>query len=342
MSTTTTTPPTDLVKHVTPLEGGGHVLKAAWLGSAPALAAAEGTVLIGPPGAQRRVMVHEGAGLLVAAAAGDRLVTGGADGRVAVVSPDGTAREVARDPRGGWIDAVAVHSDGAIAFSVGKAVTAIDARGQARSLQSPSTPQGLAFAPKGYRLAVAHYGGASLWYPNTETPAQVLDWKGAHLDVIISPDGRFVVTSMQENALHGWRLPASPTEKVAHMRMSGYPSKTRAFSWSHDGLWLATSGADAVIIWPFQGEGPMGKAPRECGVRRARVTQVAFHPGAYVIAAGYSDGGLLLIRMTDGSELVARPATRDSEITALAWEKGGKRLLFGAADGAAGVLSLPG
>ncbi len=85
----------------------------------------------------------------------------------------------------------------------------------------------------------------------------------------------------------------------------------------------------------------MGKAPRECGVRRARVTQVAFHPGAYVIAAGYDDGCILLIRMTDGSELLARHATKDSEVTSLAWHKDGKRLVFGCADGAAGLLTLP-
>ena len=62
-----------------------------------------------------------------------------------------------------------------------------------------------------------------------------------------SPDARFLVSSMQENALHGWRL----VPDKAHMRMSGYPSKTRSFSWSHDGQFLATSGAEAAIIWPF-------------------------------------------------------------------------------------------
>jgi WD40 repeat protein len=126
------------------------------------------------------------------------------------------------------------------------------------------------------------------------------------------------------------------------MRMSGYPAKTRSLAWSHDGLWLATSGADAVIIWPFQGEGPMGKAPRECGVRRAKVTQVAFHPAAYVIAAGYDDGVVLLIRMTDASELVVRAAVKGSAVTALAWEDTGQRLLFGTEDGQAGLLTLPG
>ena len=114
----------------------------------------------------------------------------------------------------------------------------------------------------------------------------MLEWKGSHLDVSASPDGRFLVTSMQENALHGWRLADS-----RNMRMTGYPGKTRSLAWSHDGHWLATSGADACVVWPFKDkDGPMGKGPRECGVRSSRVTQVAFHPRALVVAIGYADG----------------------------------------------------
>ncbi|MCU0884987.1 MAG: WD40 repeat domain-containing protein [Beijerinckiaceae bacterium] len=338
---TSLAPPASLTQNVTPLEAGSHVIAVAWPGGVPALALSDGAVMLGLPGLQRRIDVHGGAGLLVAAGTPDTLVTGGGDGRVCALGPDGEPTMIHHDPKGGWIDAVAASASGHMAWSIGKRVTARDDKGRLRTLDLASTAQGLAWFPKGYRLAIAHYNGASLWFPNTQTPAELLEWKGAHLDAIVSADGRFVVTSMQELALHGWRLASKPTEKVAHMRMSGYPAKSRSFSWSHDGMWLATSGADAVIIWPFQGDGPMGKAPRECGVRRARVTQVAFHPGAYVIAAGYDDGCIMLLRMTDASELVARHATRGSAVTALGWDKTGKHLLFGCEDGAAGLLALP-
>ena len=122
-----------------------------------------------------------------------------------------------------------------------------DAKGGLKTALAPSTVRGIAFTPKGYRLAFAYYGGASLWFPNTESPPEAFDWKGSHLDVTVSPDGRFLVTSMQENALHGWRI-----ADKAHMRMSGYPSKVRSWSWSPDGFWLATSGADSCVIWPFK------------------------------------------------------------------------------------------
>jgi len=42
------------------------------------------------------------------------------------------------------------------------------------------------------------------------------------------------------------------------MRMSGYPAKTEALSFTAKGKWLATSGADAMVLWPFFGGGPMG------------------------------------------------------------------------------------
>jgi WD40 repeat protein len=246
--------------------------------------------------------------------------------------------ETIADEKGKWIDALALGPDGAAAWSTGRTVSARSAKGEIRAVSAPTTARGLAFLPKGYRLAIAHYNGASLWFPNARAEPEPLPWKGSHLDVTVSPDGRYVVTSMQENALHGWRV----TDK-AHMRMTGYPAKTRSMSWSHDGNWLATSGAEAAIIWPFSGkDGPMGKAPRECGVRPAKVSAVAFHPHAYVLAVGYDDGCILMIRLTDGSELLVRPAVKGSTVTALAWCREGRHLGFGCADGALGRLRLPG
>jgi WD40 repeat protein len=332
--TTLDTP--SLTQNVTPLDAGAHVTGVAWLGDTAAFALGDGAVLLSKDGATQRAAAHPDGTILVAAGDGARLVTGGDDGRVAVTAKDGATKTltVAR----GWIDALALHPSGAVAFSVGKRVTARDDKGREKTFEAPSTVRGLTFAPKGYRLALAHYNGATLWFPNVQGTPEVLEWKGSHLDVTWSHDGRFVVTSMQENALHGWRL--QPDK--GHMRMSGYPSKTRSLSWSHDGQWLATSGAEAAIVWPFDSkDGPMGKAPRECGVRPAKVSRVAFHPKAPVLAIGYEDGCVLLVRLTDGSELLARAPVGGSGLTALAWDKAGQRLAFGASDGQAGILTLP-
>src|SRR5712691_5449943 len=208
-------------------------------------------------GEPRRVAVH-GGGILAAACDGERIVTGGDDGRVAATKSDMTIAVIAADPKHRWIDHVAIAPDGAVAWSAGKDAFVQARKGELRNLEAPSTVGGLAFAPKGLRLAIAHYHGVTLWFPNAvEAAPERLEWKGSHIDVTFSPDGRHLVTAMQEPTLHGWRL-----VDAKHMRMSGYAAKVRAMAWTAGGKGLATSGAPQLIIWPFHGkDGPMGKEP---------------------------------------------------------------------------------
>jgi WD40 repeat protein len=326
-----------LTANVTPLDAGAPVAAAGFLGQIPALALEDGTVLLAKPAAGQAIAAHPDAAILVAVTAAGKFITGGDDGRVVIVSPDGATREIA-DEKGKWIDALAARTDGAIAWSCGKNVRARDHTGGIKTFAAPSSVRGLAFMPKGYRIAIAHYDGASLWFPNAAAPPDSFKWKGSHLSITVSPDGRFLVTSMQENTLHAWRA-----ADKKDMRMSGYPAKTRSLSWSFDGHWLATSGADAAIIWPFKDkEGPISKAPLECGARQVKVTSVAFHPKSLVVAQGYEDGLLLLCRIPDGAEILVRAAPEGGRaISALAWDDTGRGLLFGTADGAAGLLDMP-
>lgn len=328
-------PTSSLTAHVRSLPAGAHVVRVAFLGGAPALALADGVVLIGEADAQKRVAAHPDGAILVARADAKRMLTGGDDGRVVAIGADGSVEQIG-DEKGRWIDALAMRGD-AFAWAAGRQASARDEAGAVKSFAAPTTVRGLAFLPKGYRLALAHYNGVSLWFPNAAAaePA-LLEWKGSHLDATVSPDGRFLVTSMQENALHGWRLTDS-----RNMRMTGYPGKTRSLAWSHDGHWLATSGADACVVWPFKDkDGPMGKPPRECGVRPSRVTQVAFHPRALVVAIGYADGLILLCRLGDAAEILVR-APGDGAVSALGWDPAGARLAFGLESGLAGQLTLP-
>jgi WD40 repeat protein len=325
-----------LSENVTPFETGAHVTALGWLKNTLALGLGDGAVVLVRGAETHRVEAHPNAGLLTGSSDGNRFVTGGDDGRVAATGADG-AIETLAESKGAWIDSLAINKDGSVAYGAGKRVIVRDGKRE-KVLELASAARGIAFAPKGYRLAIAHYNGATLWFPNTEAKPELLEWKGSHLDITWSPDARFIVTSMQENALHGWRL----VPDKGNMRMSGYPSKTRSVSWSGDGKWLATSGAEAAILWPFESkEGPMGKQPRECGVRPAKVTRVAFHPNTFVLAVGYEDGCILLIRLADAAELLVRAAHKDSGITVLGWDQAGKRLAFGCEDGQAGVLTLP-
>jgi WD40 repeat protein len=242
---------------------------------------------------------------------------------------------LAEDPRGRWIDCVATGPNGAIAWSAGKQAFARARDGAVRTIDAPSTVGGLAFAPKGFRLALAHYNGVTLWFPNSEVKPDVLVWKGSHLGVMFSPDARFVITLLQEPGLHGWRLADGKD-----MRMSGYESRVRAASWSAGGKWLATSGATQLVLWPFAAkDGPMGKAPRLLASSEHRVEVVACHPKQDIVAAGYTDGLVLLVRIEDGAEILAK-APAASPITALAWSANGGTLAFGTEDGEVGVISL--
>ena len=213
---------------------------------------------------------------------------------------------VATDAKRRWIDHVAVGPNGAVAWSAGKQAFARTGKGAERMLEVPSTVGGLAFAPKGFRLAIAHYNGVTLWFPNAQTAPETLEWKGSHLGAPLSPDGQFLVTAMQEPTLHGWRL-----VDRKDMRMSGYAARVRSLDWTAGGKWLATSGSNQLILWPFQAkDGPMGKKPRILAPAEAQVEVVACHPKQEVVAVGYADGLVLLVRIDDGAEVLARKARR--------------------------------
>ena len=222
-----------------------------------------------------------------------------------------------------------------MAWSAGKFAFMQPAKGDTKSLEVASTVGGLAFAPKGIRLAVAHYNGVSLWFPNAQAAPEKLEWKGSHHDVAFSADGKFLVTAMQEPALHGWR-----TADAKHMRMTGYSARVRSFGWSASGKWLATSGSEQLVLWPFQSkDGPMGKQPQMYAAFAVRVVSVACHPKQEVVAVGYADGTILLVRLDDGAEVLAKKPGAGA-VSALAWDATGMLLAWGTEDGAAGIIAL--
>jgi WD40 repeat protein len=316
-----------------PVTAGAPVVAAHFLGhTAVFVLGDEAMLLVAPKGEPRRVPAHDGA-ILATAADNERVVTGGDDGKVVATDTNGETLVLAADPKHRWIDHVAIGPDGAVAWSAGK--TAFVQSKELRELEAPSTVGALAFLPKGFRLAIAHYNGATLWFPNAAAAPEFLEWKGSHLAAAVSPDGRFLVTAMQEPMLHGWRL-----SDRKHMRMSGYAARVTSLSWSAGGDWLATSGAPQLILWPFQTkDGPMGKEPRVLAPAEHRVESVACHPRQAVVAAGYGDGMVLLARLQDGAEILAR-RSGGGPVTALAWSADGRFLAFGTEDGDAGLLDM--
>ena len=317
-----------------PVAAGAAVVAARFLGhTAVFVLGEEALLLVEPKGEPQRIAVHAGA-ILTAAADDERVISGGDDGKVVATDAKGETRTLATDPKHRWIDHVAIGPDEAVAWSAGK--TAFVQAKSLREFEAPSTVGGLAFLPKGFRLAVAHYNGATLWFPNApQATPEKLEWKGSHLGVTVSPDGRFLVTTMQEPMLHGWRIADGK-----HMRMSGYSARVTSLGWTVGGHWLATSGAAQLILWPFQSkDGPMGKEPRVLAPSQLRVETVACHPQQEIVAAGYADGMVLLVRIQDGAEILAKKPGA-GPVTALGWSADGRFLAFGTEDGEAGVLDL--
>jgi WD40 repeat protein len=320
---------------VRPLAIGAPVTSVHFLGDSAAFVGAEENVFLASgQGEISRVSVHCG-GILCAVSDGARIVMGGDDGKLVALDARGEVALLATDAKRRWIDNVALHPDGAVAWSAGKTAFVRSGKNEEKTFDAPSTVGGLAFAPKGLRLAVAHYNGVTLWFPNMAAKPEFLAWAGSHHAVTFSPDNKFLVTAMHEPALHGWRLADN-----RHMRMTGYPGRVRSMSWSTGGKALATSGADTVILWPFASkDGPMGKEPAMLAPLQARVTAVACHPKQDILAAGYSDGTILMVRMTDGAEILVR-RNGSAPVAALAWNAKGTLLAFAAEDGDAGMLEL--
>ncbi|SNB54483.1 WD-40 repeat-containing protein [Arboricoccus pini] len=269
------------------------------------------------------------------------LLSSGDDGRLLRILPDEGGAPRAQELgawSGKWIEHVAVgEKNRRLAVAVGKSVELLHQDGQLlQSLPHNSTVTGVAFDPSGQRLAVSHYGGITLWisYKDGWKPTP-LAWKGSHIGVTWSPSGKFIVTSMQENTLHGWRL-----ADKKDMNMRGYPAKVRSMSWTLKGRFLATSGADTAVLWPFKAEdGPMGKEPTTLGMGDDLVSIVAAHPTQNLLAMGYRDGSVLLGRIDEGDFLPVRQPG-GAAVSCLSWSHDGRVLAIGAEDGFAALLGL--
>jgi WD40 repeat protein len=263
-------------------------------------------------------------------------LSGGDDGKLVKFTIACTSETLAELGRK-WVEHVAAHAGAGVrAFAGGKEAFILGRkRGEApRALAHATSVGGLAINPKGKRLAVSHYDAVSLWWlAAKDGQAQLLPWKGSHLQVAWSPDGDYVVTAMQENALHGWRL-----SDGQHFRMQGYGAKIRSMAFPKRGQFLATGGADTVICWPFTRGGPMGKAPLEFGgiMNGPAVTAVAAHPRLDAVAAGFESGKVIVGQPGNPRVIPIAEPPKDraaSPITVLAWTPEGDRLCAGSEAG---------
>lgn len=310
-----------------------------WIGAACLFALGDGRVVIEDKGAST-AQAHDGAILGAALHPdGKALLTGGDDGRLALTNSLGETETFAQLGRK-WIDHVAASpATGVVAAAQGKEVAIFKAGGReaAHRFSYPSSIGGLALDAKGRRIAASHYNGATVRYAlMDDDPGVKLSWAGSHLAITFAPDGEYVVTAMQEAGLHGWRL-ADKTD----LRMTGYPAKTRSFSWDRRGRYMASSGANCAVVWPFGGKlGPQGKAPVLVGERPELVTCVAFHPREDILALGYGDGAVRCERIEDRDFMLEIDEPGEGPVTALAWSADGALLAMADEAGRGAIAAI--
>ena len=254
---------------------------------------------------------------------GNGVVTGGDDGKVVWSRIEGgeVAATLIAEVKNKWIEHVATSAaSGLIAFTAGKEVHVRDVADPAfaRTFAHEKTVSGLAFEPKGRRLASASYGGAYLWYARiADQKPTVLKWAGSHIAVEFSPDGK-------------------------DMRMGGYPSKIKSVAFFDKGNLLTTAGASGAVIWPFAGaNGPMGKEAAEIGFSRdSMVVRVAGIDVQPVCLAAQDNGKIWAAHMRNG-RIETLKAEKGASISALSTSADGKWMAWGDESGEAGVLPIP-
>lgn len=323
-----------------------YVTAALFCGADAFFALGDGTVRLddGTKPKAPSVQAHDGAVLCAAPhPSGEGLITGGDDGKLVWTRREGeglTCQTLA-DAKGRWIDSLATSAvTGLIAYATGKMLIVLDANDArfARNFSHERSVAAIGFDPKGRRLAAATYGGVALWYARiADQKPQFLKWAGSHVGVCFSPDGKFVLSTMQENQLHGWRLSDSKD-----MRMGGYPAKIKSLSFLAKGLILATSGSNGVVAWPFVGaNGPMGKEAAEVGYDQAAlVTQVCGALNHNVLAAGLDDGRVWVCDLRS-QKIETLKGEKGAAISALSVNSRGDRLVWGDEDGQAGTFAIP-
>lgn len=332
----------DLDGRVASWDFGDYAVATAANGRLIAIGFGDGTIRLfdseTPDAAPVVVPAHNGACLsLTADIDKGAFLSGGDDGKLVRITAMGDAQTL-WESKGRWVEHVTTHAgSGVRVFAVGKTATIMDKKGGLRELAHASSVGGLAINPKGKRLAVTHYNGVSLWWLASKAQPAVLEWRGSHLQAAWSPDGDYLVTTMQENALHGWRLSDSE-----HMRMTGYPGKVRGLAFTRRGHHLATAGSDSVVCWPFTGGGPMGKAPVEFGMAPgAFVSAVAANPKLDLVAAGFEDGSVI-VGQPGSVNTIGIIQANGSPVTTLAWNPDGDRLLCGNEGGAVHLADFRG
>ena len=210
---------------------------------------------------------------------------------------------------------VALKPDGSIAHTFPDAPKTISA------LALSSLP-----ASRSSLLAAGYFGGVCVRDATTFTAQKEFSYGNAIYALTWSPDGRWLVAGCHDNAVHLW-VPAEDLE----LHMSGYETRLKELSFSHDSKWLATGGGKDVCVWDCAGAGPEGREPLQLP-QTARTTALAFQNQHSLLATGDAGGAFTLWSPTRKNPMVAE-VKMPSAATKFAWSPDDSLLAVGTEKG---------
>ncbi|WP_161535452.1 WD40 repeat domain-containing protein [Bradyrhizobium sp. LCT2] len=254
------------------------------------------------------------------------------------VSASGVTRQAAK--LGAPIDLVApVHAGGILAAS-GESVIYCDSNGEVGWLQKRAggRSSAMAVSPDGRSFAIGADGCLLVRAFGPRPEPTVSMALGSISSLSWSPDGSWLAMSVAEVGIVLLRLADART-----VRMSGYPAGVTSLSWSADSRVLVTSGAYRLIAWDVSSLDDGSKQPTSLSTGRGGfilVKAVDMHPGRPLVAAGYSDGRVVVARIGHPDELVVKPPGGGA-VQALRWSADGQHLAVGTCGGEAAIVTFP-
>jgi len=174
----------------------------------------------------------------VSAATAGRVITGRDDRQGDGDRAAGGSTPARPDPSIVWIEHVAVWPGGSMALSAGKQPSCA-AKGSERIFEALDR-RGIGLCAKGFRPgdspSTCPRSGFRLPAPRSPKRSH---WRRLASCRDVRPDGRFLITAMQEPTLHGWRLADRKDMRMQGSRLAFVARRTR------DVKWLASLGVGA-------------------------------------------------------------------------------------------------
>ena len=326
-----------------------YVIDLAWSADGALLAAASAAgpilLLATPDGARRHELPGHENGTNAIAWRGTVLASGGQDGAVkfwdalagqhtATATLGSTWIEQLQwaggtNATGGTDDTLPAH----LFASAGRGLSALrpDASVAHSFKPVPKSITAVARHPAGGAIAVAYFGGVTIWDADDFIAQKELPYANGIQALVWSPDGKWLVSGNQDPSVHLW-IP----EKDVELHMSGYEGKVKHLTFDHSSRWLATSGGRDACVWDCDGDGPEGREPAMLP-HDAPVCAVAFQNRHGLLASAAQDG-VVHLWSPERKQPLRATVRMPSAATKLVWSPDDRYLAIGSEKGIVYVL----